>query len=429
MKLLVRATLFYLLITFVVFGAGGIITYNIFLDAIQKETDRYLIERFIELSSKMREDSTITDMNDSKIEIIPVSYIPQTEGRRRGRFHFSDTLVWHYGLKRMENNRKLTTYLRTKQDNYKVEIHDVIVESDDIYHGVFKSQTRLFIILGLVMVISSFLISKWMFRPFDRTLEKIRNYNIKSLKATSLEKTGIKEFNILNGFVNQMTEKISTDYRNLKEFTENASHELQTPLAITLGKLELLLQKENLPKDEVDLINSSYEAISHMSKLNKSLTLLSKIENKEFSDTEEINLSNELKKAMDNFSELVQLKRISLESHIEEDVVVENDSALVKVLINNLLQNSIRHNYEGGRVKIYLNNEFLKIENTGAELDMPTEQLFERFKKGLHSEMNTGLGLSIVQKICELSHYQITYTNDKNWHIITVAFLPEQEQV
>ena len=428
MKLLVRATLFYLLITFGVFGAGGIITYNIFLDAIQKETDRYLIERFIEVSNRMKEDTTLTTMNDSKIEIIPVGYIPQIEGQRRRRFQFSDTLVWHNGLRRMENNRKLTAYLKRNQHNYKVEIHDVIVESDDIYHGVFKSQTRLFIILGIVMVISSFLISKWMFRPFDKTLDKIKNYSIKSLKPTSLEKTGIKEFNILNGFVNQMTEKISTDYRNLKEFTENASHELQTPLAITLGKLELLLQKENLPRDQVDLINSSYEAISHMAKLNKSLTLLSKIENKEFSDTENINLSEELKKAIDSFKELIQLKGISLESQIDEDVILENDRTLIKILINNLLQNAVRHNYEGGKVKIYLNSDSLRIENTGAELEIPVEQLFERFRKGVPSEKNTGLGLSIVQKICESSQYKINYTNVKNWHVISINFNPEDTQ-
>jgi signal transduction histidine kinase len=422
MKLLLRATLFYLLITLVVFGAGGIITYNILLDAIQEETDRYLIERFIELNSRMKEDPGLASLNDSKIEIIPVSYIPETEGQRRRRFNFSDTLVWHNGLRRMENNRKLTTYLRGEQGNFKVEIHDVIVESDDIYRGVFKSQTRLFIILGIVMVISSFLISKWMFRPFELTLEKIKNYNIKSLKPTSLGKTRIKEFNILNGFVNQMTEKISNDYRNLKEFTENAAHELQTPLAITLGKLELLLQKEGLPQDQVDLINSSYEAIAHMSKLNKSLTLLSKIENKEFSNKETINISDELTKTNDNFSELVQLKSISLESQIEKDVKLENDSTLIKILLNNLMQNAVRHNYEGGEVKIKLNHKMLRIENTGAELTIPVEQLFERFKKGVQAEKNTGLGLSIVQKICELSEYQISYTIDKNWHTIIITF-------
>jgi signal transduction histidine kinase len=421
MKLLLKATLFYLVITLIVFGAGGIITYNIFLDAIQIETDRYLIERFRDINYRFQETNTLASVNDSKIVINTVASIPETNDGRRS-FNFTDTLVWHNGLRRMENNRKLTTYLQNKQNKYKIEIHDVIVESDDIYEGVFKSQTRLFIILGIVMVISSFLISRWMFRPFNQTLERIRDFNIKSLTPTSLGKTNTKEFNILNDFINQMTEKVSLDYRNLKEFTENAAHELQTPLAIASGKLELLLQQENLTADQVDLINSSYESISHMSKLNKSLTLLSKIENKEFSNKENISMTDEVNKVIENFRELIELKSISLEKNIEKNVILKNDITLIKILLNNLLQNSVRHNFEGGKVKIELSPEKLQIENSGDELKVPTDRLFERFKKGKQSEKNTGLGLSIVKTICEVSKYYITYSNEKNWHMITIKF-------
>jgi signal transduction histidine kinase len=421
MKLLLRATMFYLLITLIVFGAGGIITYNIFLDAIQKETDRYLVERFREIHYRFNETDNLNGINDSKIVIKATNSVPVVQEPWE-RFSFSDTLVWHNGLRRMENNRKLIGYLENEQNKYKIEIHDVIVESDDIYQGVFQSQTRLFIILGIVMVISSFLISKWMFRPFNHTLEKIKNFNIKSLTPTTLGKTKIREFNILNDFINQMTEKVSQDYRNLKEFTENAAHELQTPLAIVTGKLELLLQQENLTKDQVELIRSSYESINHMSKLNKSLTLLSKIENKEFSNDENINLSDEVNKSVDSFYELIELKNISLTKDIKKDVSLKNDFTLIRILLNNLLQNAVRHNHEGGTIKIELTPDRLVIENTGDELKVPVDQLFERFKKGHHSEKNTGLGLSIVKMICELSGYAVTYSNKKNWHVITIRF-------
>ena len=159
----------------IVFGAGGIITYNIFIDAIQLETDRYLIERYRDISNYVKEDPGFSSIGDSKIMIIPVEALPERREGRRQRFQFTDTLVWHQGLKRMENNRKLTSYIRTERGNYKIEIHDVIVERDDIFQSVFDSQTWLFVILGVVMVISSFLISTWMFRPFNLTLDKIKN--------------------------------------------------------------------------------------------------------------------------------------------------------------------------------------------------------------------------------------------------------------
>lgn len=422
MKFLLRTTLFYLFITLMVFGVGGIITYNIFIDAIQLETDRYLIERYRDISTYMKEDPGFSSISDSKIQIIEVNDMPESPGDRRGRFQFTDTLVWHQGLRRMENNRKLTSFIGTQEGKYRIEIHDVIVERDDIFQSVFESQTRLFIILGIVMVISSFLISRWMFKPFNQTLEKIKNFNIKSLQPTVLGKSGIKEFDILNSFINQMTEKVSSDYKNLKEFTENASHELQTPLAITKGKLELLLQEENLTRDHMDLIESSYESIIHMSKLNKSLTLLSKIENEEFSNKGPIDVSGELKKALADFNDLIKLKNLELETDIQDEVGVENDKTLIKILLNNLLQNAIRHNNEGGKIIVHLTKSTFSIKNTGDDLDIPGEQLFERFKKGNQYEKNTGLGLSIVKKICEISLYEISYNIEKEWHMVTVTF-------
>lgn len=261
-----------------------------------------------------------------------------------------------------------------------------------------------------------------MFKPFNQTLEKIKNFNIKSLQPTVLGKSGIKEFDILNSFINQMTEKVSSDYKNLKEFTENASHELQTPLAITKGKLELLLQEENLTRDHMDLIESSYESIIHMSKLNKSLTLLSKIENEEFSNKGPIDVSGELKKALADFNDLIKLKNLELETDIQDEVGVENDKTLIKILLNNLLQNAIRHNNEGGKIIVHLTKSTFSIKNTGDDLDIPGEQLFERFKKGNQYEKNTGLGLSIVQKICEISLYEISYNIEKEWHMVTITF-------
>ncbi len=422
MKFLLRTTLVYLFITLMVFGVGGIITYNIFIDAIQLETDRYLIERYRDISTYMKEDPGFSSISDTKIQIIEINDLPESPGGRRGRFQFTDTLVWHQGLRRMENNRKMTAFIGTQGGNYRIEIHDVIVERDDIFQSVFESQTRLFIILGFVMVISSFFISRWMFKPFNLTLDKIKNFNIKSLQPTVLGKSGIKEFDILNGFINQMTEKVSSDYKNLKEFTENASHELQTPLAITKGKLELLLQEENLTREHMDLIESSYESIIHMSKLNKSLTLLSKIENEEFSNKEPIDVSLELNKALADFNDLIKLKSLELETDIQDEVGLENDKTLIKILLNNLLQNAIRHNNEGGKIFVHLTKNTLSIKNTGDDPDIPGEQLFERFKKGKHSEKNTGLGLSIVQKICEVSHYQISYNIEKEWHMVTITF-------
>lgn len=420
MKLLFKVTLFYLLITLVVFGAGGIITYNIFKNQIQLETDRFLIEKLHQIQKNVDEGEEINNIKDTKIKFIKTRHLQSNVDQRN--ISFSDTLVYHSYLKRMEVNRKLTTYYTNENQNYRIEIHDVIVETDDIFQSVYESQTRLFIILGIVFVISGFLISSWLFRPFEDTLVNIKNFNIKNLSPFSFKKTSTKEFNILNDFISVMIEKINKDYKNLKEFTENASHELQTPLAIAKGKLELLLQYENLDEKQIELIKSAYDSISHMSQLNHSLTLLAKIENKEFSDKQTINLSNEIEQLLNDLSELSGLMSITVEKDIKQGVTIENDKTLIKILLNNLFQNAIRHNHQGGNIRIKLESGFLFIENTGNQLQIETEQLFERFKKGDMKSKSTGLGLSIVWKICDISQYSIDYSIQDGLHKINLKF-------
>jgi len=226
----------------------------------------------------------------------------------------------------------------------------------------------------------------------------------------------------MNEFIENMTEKVNRDYRSLKEFSENASHEIQTPLSIAKGKLELLLQSNDLDEKNMAMIESAYKSIDHISKLGSSLTLLSKIENMEFSEGQRCILSEMLKKSLEDFEELYEMKGIKVDLNMQDDVVVQNNPDLLKILINNLLTNALRHNFEGGQIKIKLNHSKLLIANTGEKLQISPEQLFERFKKDRQTEGSLGLGLAIVKKICDISGYAIHYDFQDGWHHITVNF-------
>lgn len=421
MRLLLKVTLFYLIVALIVMGGGGILTYNIFENTIQRETDFFLVERLEILKERIENGDLPEVLKDNKTLVYETEQVPKENIFEN--FSFTDTLVTHPFWKRLENYRKISALVSVNDKNYYVEMHDLIIEPDDIYRSVITSQTRLFIILGILLVLSSFLISKWLFKPFENTLERITNFNIKNLQPIRFKNTGIKEFNILNRFINNMTDKISQDYKNLKEFSENASHELQTPIAIAKGKLELLIQSENLSEQQLELINSTIESVNHIGKLNHSLTLLSKIENREFSNLEKINLSELLRNTLNNFREIAQLKGISFSSDLpEEDIWLNNDFSLLKILLNNLMQNAIRHNIEGGSVEISLDDNSFRIRNTGEDPGMSTELLFERFKKSRQSSKNSGLGLAIVKRICEVSNYDVTYHFEDGWHEIFIQF-------
>lgn len=420
MKLLLRTTLYYIIISFAVFSIGSIIIYNIFLNEIRKETDLYLIERFHTVLNILRSDNVPSTLEGFKLNIDTLNYTPESVGR--SSFVFSDTMVMHMYLKRMENNRKLIGVANVDGRYLKLTLFDVIVESDDIMDGVFNGLWRLFLFLGVVMVVSSFLISRNIFKPFNRTLEKIRSFNIKDLKPLSLKRSKISEFDQLNTFIGQMTEKVSRDYKILKEFSENASHEIQTPIAIAKGKLELMLQASDLSQEHMQLIESAYKSLDHISKLSHSLTLLTKIENREFSDFKEHDFSVIVEKALDDFKELLNLKNIRLHTDIKERILINNNYDLLRILINNLLNNALRHNVEGGEIHVELCNNSFAISNTGEPLNSSPEELFDRFKKDNQSVKSLGLGLAIVKKIVDISSYTINYRYQDRKHQITIHF-------
>jgi signal transduction histidine kinase len=340
------------------------------------------------------------------------------------RYQFGDTLADHPSplIDRLEPHRKLRVVRKINEQTYKIEIFDVIVESDDIFSGVFQSQTRLFIILGTVLVLSSFLVSIWLFRPFNASLQAIKDFRLNDKTPIKLLKTSTKEFRELNQILDQMIQKIQSDYWNLKEFSENASHEMQTPLAVAKGKLELLLQSKGMDEEQLTLINSAYNSIDHLSKMGRSLGLLTKIENNEFSDLQEIDISKKITDTLFDFQELLELKGIKIKEDVEKNVTVKSDPILINILIGNLFQNAVRHNIPNGDIEIQLTSDSFTISNTGKQLKNPSDLLFKRFKKDNQSGDTIGLGLAIVKKICEINNYDISYQFENEHHRLKIEF-------
>ena len=417
MKLLTQTTLYYLLVTLLVFGIGGIITYNVFQDEVDKETDYYLVAEIYQAIHAIKKGVSIEDISSDNIHFEALTGVYQ-----KSKPIFSDTLAFHKSLKRMEPHQKVSMVRKIGGTYYRITNFGLVIETDDLYEGVFWSLSKIFGLLVIVITVFSFLISKSLFRPFHETLQKIHNFRLQDPYPLHFDTTRTREFADLNEFIAQMTGKIQQDYRNLKEFTENASHEIQTPLAIAKGKLELLMETPNLQEDQVQLIKSTYSAIIKLSRLGHSLALLSKIENHEFANAQAVDLSELLDDMAFNFKELMGLKNLDFRYATQEAIFVNIDPVLADILLTNLLQNAIRHNEEGGFIQVSLTDEHLRITNSGPSPDILPQQLFERFRKARHNSESIGLGLSIVKEICELSNWDISYQYHDELHTIQVIF-------
>jgi signal transduction histidine kinase len=219
-----------------------------------------------------------------------------------------------------------------------------------------------------------------------------------------------------------MTRKMRYDYLNLKEFSENAAHEIQTPLAVIRSKTDLLMQQKSLNKDSINLIKSINEATARLFKLNQGLLLISKIENQIFHEKKKVSLWKILKNSLDNYKEIMELKKIRVEVESKDEAIIEMNDVLADVLISNLLSNAVRFNVNKGFIKCRVDNMFLTITNSGLPLTVNPEDLFKRFYKGGDNPQSVGLGLSIVKKITDGYGMNITYNYSDCVHEIKLQY-------
>ena len=418
MRLIVKTTLFYLLISLIVFSIGGVAALRLIRLEVDNETDYSLRDSYLDARQAIERGVSLSALNTRKVRIdsIPIEKIRDTT------LIFSDTLGPHPRLDTSEPYRMLTTKKVIKGQGYHFVIQDVFLELDDSYGIVVKIMTRLFLLLGGISVLVMFVISRVIFRPFRITLRRIEDFNVTRTDTMPFPRTSTWEFKHLNRFIGRMMQKAQRDYRALKEFAENASHEIQTPLAIAQGKLELLMETEGMNRQQIEFIQSAQASLGRLSKTSEALLLLTRIENQALIPKNKTDLSKVTRQLLGTFRDLAALRGIGMTIDVDDEVEVAIEPALSEIMISNLLKNAVRHNYENGWIRVNLDHQGLVIANTGAEPTIPIDQLFDRFQtlgKGNHS---MGLGLAIVQKICEIHKYDIKYTFDDGIHRLNVNF-------
>ncbi len=308
-------------------------------------------------------------------------------------------------------------------DNYKVTAY---VSSTEISHLIIKVFLTEAAILGLLLLSIVKLnkkSSKLLWEPFFSTLKHVSDYDVlRNQKVNLAPETGTAEFDELNKVFNHLTNKVSTAYYNQKQFVENASHEMQTPLAIIRSKLELLINQPELTERTASLLADITEANDRLSQMNRTLLLLAKIENHQFPDTESIDFSKLLCKDINTLKAHYDGNFPGLATDIKQGVILNANHSLLEILVHNLINNAVEHNIPKGNITIALTCERLVIENTGLPLTQQAEELFERFKKGSHKTRTTGLGLALVKQICILYNYLVSYNYMNGLHKVEIIF-------
>ena len=306
--------------------------------------------------------------------------------------------------------RKLNfSYLIDKQC-YNVSILNNQSQSDTLIKKIVIMNIGFAMLLFLIMFFVNRHSIKSALSVFYSTIRKLEDFELSKLQTLSLETAEVREIKKLNEVFEKMATQIYNDFEAQKEYTENVSHELQTPLAIISSKVDELMQSDNLSKEQMEQLALLLETTNRLSKINQALIFLTKIDNRFYAQGSSFSLNDLIKEKLQIFDSAFQEKDLKLKLDLLDITYIYMNPYLAETLIINLIKNAIIHNISGGVLRIHLSNNTLIIANSGSPLSFPENDIFKRFIRSEDSKKNLGIGLSIVQRICELYNFKIAYS-------------------
>jgi signal transduction histidine kinase len=395
----------------IVFVFSGIFSYyfirKILLDeldkSLQKEQTR--IENYIQEKKQLPFIGTFSKekikFSKSKISIQP---------------HYFNS-IWTYKpqKERYDLYRQLNFMIQLKGDNYKFSITNELEGTNHLSRLLFCLTCATVLLMIVIIIIINKLVMKKLWNPFYLAIDEMRSFKINHEKLPVFPDTEIEEFKFMNDSLALAAKSALENFRILKEFTENASHEIQTPLAIIRSKLDLFVQEEGLSNNAIEYLKSTYSAIKKLSLLNKDLLLITKIENQQFEQKTRVNLKQVIGDKISEFKELVEIKEIGVFTLLQS-AEIEINITLLDVLLSNLLSNAIKHNKRNGKIEMLLNENQFIILNTSSNKALDPQKIYCRFYKEDNSTENNGLGLSISRQICDSCSIKISYDYENEMH-------------
>jgi signal transduction histidine kinase len=323
-----------------------------------------------------------------------------------------------YEIERYRCLKKIV-YINNKPFLFTIQTN--IEEAKDTIAVIAVTTVFFFIIIALGLLFLNRKLSASIWKPFRNTLEKLKKFNLNTHNQIEFEKTDTIEFEELHESLNKLIEHSVSVYQTQKQFTENASHELQTPLTIIKHKVDILLQNESLTEEQYLIAEDINKALTRSSRINKNLLLLAKIGNSQFDNSEKFEFDILVNQSLEMLEEHVNQKNISVKTSIHPEIEVLGNNGLCEVLINNLLINAIRHTQQEGSISVILTESFFEVSNSGTE-KLNTDLLFKRFSRLSSDNSGSGLGLAIISEICRFQNWKVSYRFENHHHIFSIKF-------
>ena len=414
------------LLLFLLMAVWGVLFYYAIIDEVVDETDDTLENYGEILMESALHDPSILETEGSLMSFYKFTPISEEEGRHY-RQVFYDATVYIELEDEDEPVRVMCTAFRMPDGQYyELKLMISILERDDMVEAMLWYLGALFLLFLICTSIGIQLVLKGVFRPLHRLLDWLHCIQPGKEVPPLDNPTNIREFRQLSDAALDMGNRSYKAYEEQKQFIENASHELQTPLAIVRGKVELLAESEGMTEQQMEQLDEIYATLGRAVKLNKSLLLLSRIENGQYTEMEDVSVDEILDELLPDLMDIYEHKQVRLiRKREEQPFIIRCNHSLAQILVSNLVKNSLLHNREGGELQVLTTPTSLVIKNTG-DVPLDGEKLFRRFYHGMDGKKDsTGLGLAIARSIALSSSLKLTYEWQDGMH--TFRLVKESE--
>lgn len=428
MKLLNQSAQYLSISILTIVTVWAIVFYFNMIDEIKSSIDEGLENYKRLIIQNAQKDSTILTKDYFDESFFMVRLIDKNQALTKNDNYFDTELKMQDAdddFPELEPVRMLVTTFQLDGNYYQLKVANSMVEEDDMIQKLLHDIIWLYLSLIICIVFVNNLVLKKLWKPFYELLNQIKCYRLGKNSITPTIETKTKEFADLQIAVNTLLLQANKTYEQQKQFIDNASHELQTPLAIAINKLELLIENENLHDNQADRIAEVMDLMGRLARLNKSLLLLSKIENKQFLNNQRVIINKVIHKNISELIEVALFKKVNISVNESTELSVHMDSSLANVIILNLLKNAISHNIPNGRIFLDITENTLKIKNTGLKQKLDESLIFSRFYKSNNHSKGSGLGLAIVNAIIVSYGFKISYSFDNSLHIFELEFSTE----
>ncbi|WP_433902058.1 sensor histidine kinase [Sphingobacterium puteale] len=423
---LANQTLKYLSVSvLMVIALWSTIFYLFMLEVIHDNIDEELENQKRLIIQELASEAIVSPDLEFGINNYKVREIPEQQAIKMQNV-YKDTMLYKQDdddpEPELEPVRMLTTAFEHKGHYYELSIINSMIEESDLIKNLFYSVLILFFLLVVSIVLINKVVIERLWSPLYYFLDQLTKFRLgKSDDKPSMD-TNIVEFKDLQLAVTTLIRHNEEIYEQQKQFIGNASHELQTPLAIMINKLEMMVETEGLQSEQANAIAEVLNTAERLVRLNKSLLLLTKIENRQFLNNEDLSLNTLVTNIVEELEDMATFKNITIQVQQQLELNLSLDSSLANIMVSNLIRNALFHNIEGGEVDITITENALLVANTGVEGPLDAEQVFSRFYKSDASSKGTGLGLAIVQAICHLYGFEVSYHYDQSKHIFKLNF-------